>query len=305
MVKIIDEYTKLLIARGLSKLTITNYRSDLNQFSFFLSDQLGYDSIDFVTRATMRLYIYWLNQKGLSNRSIARKITSAKEFFKFSLKNDYIKEDPTKKIIHPKFSVKLPMVFTIPEMFNLIDLPDTKTKYGIRDKAILELIYSSGLRISEVTHITFADIDMDSSTLLVHGKGSKDRQVPIGRMALSAILKYLKIRKKFVKEESKFIFLTKFGTPFSSNSLRAVINVYIQKIARTDGYTVHSIRHSFATHMLEEGASLRTVQVILGHENLTTTEIYTHISLAYAKKEYRKYHPNFNSERDQIKFGFA
>ena len=305
MVKIIDEYTKLLIARGLSKLTIKHYRSDLNQFSFFLSDQLGYNSIDVITRTTMRLYIYWLNQNGLSNRTISRKITTTKQFFNFCLKNNYIKDNPMKKILHPKFTSKLPMVFSLQEMSDLIDLPDLSTKFGIRDKAILEILYSSGLRISEITNITFADLDLDSQILKVHGKGAKDRRVPIGKMALSAISKYLKIRKKFVKTESQYIFLTKFGTQFSANSLREVLNRYIKKIARTGRYTVHSIRHSFATHMLENGANLRAVQMILGHKNLTTTEFYTQISLNHVKKSYGKHHPNFTSERDQLRIGFA
>ena len=304
MVEVINDYMNFLIARGLSKLTIKTYRSDLDQLFNFLAEQLGYNSIDIVTRTTMRLFIAWLNQNKLSNRSICRKISTMRAFFKFCLKNDHIKEDPTKKLIHPKFSTKLPKVFTIKEMFDLLKIPDLSTKFGLRDQAILEILYSSGLRISEVVNITFADLDLDSQILTVHGKGSKDRRVPIGRLAIIAISKYLMIRHKFVKEDSKFIFLTKFGKPFSTNSLREVLNKYIKKFAKTEGYTVHSIRHSFATHMLEEGASLRTVQIILGHENLTTTEIYTQLSLKHLKSSYTKHHPNYHSERDQFKLAF-
>jgi len=304
MSEVLNDYMNFLIARGLSKLTIKTYKSDLDQLFNFLSDQLGYDSIEFVTRTTMRLFISWLNQNKLSNRSISRKISSSKEFFKFCLRNSYVKEDPTKKLIHPKFSTKLPKVFSIQEMFDLIDLPDLSTKFGIRDKAILEVLYSTGMRISEITNITFPDLDIDSQKLKVTGKGNKDRFVPLGRMAVNAVSKYLEIRKKFVIEENEFIFVSKFGTPFSPNSLREVLNKYIKKLARTDGYSVHSIRHSFATHLLEEGASLLAVQKMLGHENPTTTEIYTQLSLRYLKKSYHKYHPNYTSERDQMKLAF-
>ncbi|MDP8204079.1 MAG: tyrosine recombinase XerC [Candidatus Tenebribacter mawsonii] len=304
MVEVINDYMNFLIARGLSKLTIKTYRSDLDQLFNFLAEQLGYNSIDIVTRTTMRLFIAWLNQNKLSNRSISRKISTTKEFFKFCVRYHHIDEDPTKKLIHPKFSTKLPKVFTIKEMFDLLKIPDLSTKFGLRDQAILEILYSSGLRISEVVNITFADLDLDSQILTVHGKGSKDRRVPIGRLAIIAISKYLMIRHKFVKEDSKFIFLTKFGKPFSTNSLREVLNKYIKKFAKTEGYTVHSIRHSFATHMLEQGAHLSTVQKILGHENPTTTQIYTQLSIVYQREAIRKYHPINHSERDQFKLAF-
>jgi len=304
MVEVINDYINYLIARGLSKLTIKTYRSDLDQLIDFLKTQIGYFSFQSVSHTTLRFFVRWLNQNKLSNRSICRKISTMKEFFKYCLKNDHIQQNPTKKLVYPKFSTKLPMVFSIQEMFDLIDLPDISNKYGIRDKAILEVLYSTGMRISEITNIVFADLDLDSQKIKVTGKGNKDRIVPLGRMAVKAITKYLKIRKKFIVEENEFIFVSKFGTQFSPNSLREVLNKYIKKIARTDGYSVHSIRHSFATHMLENGAHLSTVQKILGHENPTTTQIYTQLSIVYQREAIRKYHPINHSERDQFKLAF-
>jgi len=304
MVEVINDYMNYLIARGLSKLTLKTYKFDLDQLLKFLYYQMQYTSIQSVSHTTLRFFIRWLNQNNLSNRSICRKISTMREFFKFCLRNNHITDDPTKKLVHPKFSTKLPMVFSIQEMFDLIDLPDLSTKYGIRDKAILEVLYSTGMRISEITNIVFADLDLDSQKIKVTGKGNKDRFVPLGRMAVTAVSKYLRIRKQFVKNENEFVFLTKFGTQFSSNSLREVLNIYIKKQAKTEGYTVHSIRHSFATHMLEQGSHLITVQKILGHENPTTTQIYTQLSIAYQRKAINKYHPINHSERDQFKLAF-
>ena len=304
MVEVINDYMNYLVARGLSKLTIKTYKLDLDQLLKFLRSQFQFSSFNSVSRSTLRFFISWLNQNNISNRTISRKISTMREFFKFCLRNDHIQKNPTEKLCNPKFSVKLPHVFSIKEMFDLIDLPNISTKYGIRDKAILEVLYSTGMRISEITNMTFADLDLDSQQLKVTGKGNKDRIVPLGRMAVGAVSKYLKIRKKFVTEENDFIFLSKFGVQFSSNSLREVLNKYIKKLARTDGYSVHSIRHSFATHMLEQGARLSTVQKILGHENLTTTQMYTQLSIVYQREAIRKYHPINHSERDQIKLAF-
>ncbi len=304
MVEVINDYMNYLVARGLSKLTIKSYKLDLDQLLKFLRSQFQFSSFNSVSRSTLRFFISWLNQNNLSNRTISRKISTMREFFKFCLRNDHIQKNPIEKICNPKFSVKLPHVFSIKEMFDLIDLPDVSNKYGIRDKAILEVLYSTGMRISEITNMTFADLDLDSQQLKVTGKGNKDRFVPLGRMALSAVAKYLRIRNKFIIEENEFIFISKFGTQFSPNSLREVLNKYIKKIARTDGYSVHSIRHSFATHMLENGACLRTVQIILGHENLTTTEIYTQLSLIYVRKSYDKYHPINTSAHNQLELAF-
>lgn len=304
MVEVINDYMNYLIARGLSKLTIKTYKIDLDQLLKFLKSQFQFSSFNSVSRSTLRFFISWLNQNNLSNRTISRKISTMREFFKFCFRNDHIQKNPTEKLIYPKFSIKLPNFFTIKEMFDLIDLPDLSTKYGIRNKAILEVLYSTGMRISEITNVVFADLDLDSLQIKVFGKGNKDRIVPLGRMAIKAVSNYLKIRKEFIIEENVFIFVSRFGTQFSPNSLREVLNIYIKKIAKTDGYSVHSIRHSFATHMLERGAHLSTIQKILGHENLTTTEIYTQLSLIYVRKSYDKYHPINTSQRDQMKLAF-
>lgn len=305
MLQILNDYTNFLIARGLSRLTVIHYKSDLKQLITFLIEDLGYESFNLVTHTTLRFFISALNQRKLSNRSIARKISTIKEFFKFCRNQNVITDDPTKKLIYPKFSVKLPKVFTVREMFDLLELPDRSSIYGIRDRAILEIIYTCGLRISELIKITFADLNLKDRVILIHGKGAKDRIVPIGIIAIKATRKYLKIRKRFPVKDENVVFLTRFGTKFSSGSLRVVLNIYIKKQARSEGYTVHSIRHSFATHMLENGANLLAVQKILGHENPSTTQVYTQLSVNYQKEAVRSFHPNYHSEREQLKLAYA
>lgn len=311
MTDIINQYLNYLTVRGLAQGTIRMYRSDLNQLSNFLQSKLDLDAITGITHTYLRYFFHSLSDLKLSKRSIARKISSIREFFKFCLNRDLIDKDPTRKLIYPKFSTKLPMVFTIQEMTDLINLPDTSTNYGKRDKAILEVMYSTGCRISELANIKLPDIDFDRCMIKVLGKGNKDRFVPIGKMAVIALKQYLSVRKslfpysrKSEMDVNKYLFISKNGNQLSSNVLRGIMNGYISQIAKTDGYTPHSIRHSFATHMLECGASLMTVKEILGHENVSTTEIYTRLSITYQKKAYCQYHPIIHSQRDQIEADF-
>ena len=311
MTDIINQYLNFLTARGLAQGTIIVYRSDLNQLSNFLQSKLDLEVITGITHTYLRFFFNSLYELKISKRSIARKISSLKEFFKFCLSRDFIKNDPTKKLIYPKFTAKLPKVFTIKEMTDLIELPDTTTKLGLRDKAILEVMYSTGIRISELSNIKLVDVDFSRALIKVLGKGNKDRFVPIGKMAIIALKKYLKIRKSIFPysrrseiDTNNYLFISKNGNQISINNHRMIINRYISQIARTDGYSPHSIRHSFATHMLECGANLRTVQVILGHENASTTELYTRLSITYQKEAYHNFHPLYHSERDQIKAEF-
>jgi site-specific recombinase XerD len=197
----------------------------------------------------------------------------------------------------PKFEKKLPKHFTLHEIEDLLNIPDLNDNFGIRNKAILELIYSCGMRISEVCHCQMSQLDLGQRIIRIRGKGNKERIVPIGRKAIQAIKRYLKIRTSFISRESdSSLFLSKSGKPISENVMREILERYIILVAKTKGYSPHSIRHSFATHLLERGADLRAVQEMLGHSNLSTTEIYTHLSLRDLKKVYQQAHPRSNKK---------
>jgi site-specific recombinase XerD len=327
----IQKFNKYLYVQGLSSHTLRAYNSDLSQFYEYLKEQLKADLFEIkeISRKMVRNFIYYLNDKKISNRAITRKIATIKSFFAFCKRYKIIDENPIKDLSTPKFPKFFPKFFTIKEMEQLIELPGTKTKFGIRDKAILEVAYSCGLRISEISNLRLENTCLIRKVVKVTGKGSYERWLPLGKYSVKAMRKYLKIRKEFIDKEqiqfdftnnisigpdkaneqlkkkvskkrrrvssnTGYVFLTKSGNRISPDVLREILNGYIQKIAREPGYTPHSIRHSFATHLLENGACLRAIQIMLGHRFVSTTELYTHLSLGYLKKSYIKNHPRSN-----------
>ncbi|MDI3504667.1 MAG: integrase/recombinase XerD [Candidatus Cloacimonadota bacterium] len=196
------------------------------------------------------------------------------------------------RIRRPKYERKLPRFFSEEEMSVLLRIPDTSTKIGVRNRAILEILYSCGLRLSELAGLRLMDIDQGKKIIRVIGKGNKQRLVPLGSYALQALQDYLKLRPQFEQSySSDKVFLTHTGKDFDRIQLRTILMRYIQLIAREKGYSPHTIRHSFATHLLARGADLRTIQEMLGHSELSTTEIYTHLSLEDIKEAYEKGHP--------------
>jgi site-specific recombinase XerD len=197
----------------------------------------------------------------------------------------------------PKFDKTLPKYFSEKEMEALLNIPELSTKFGVRNKAILELIYSCGMRISEIADCRMNQIDLNTKIIRIIGKGNKERLVPIGRMAIKAIKSYMRIRNQFVSKDSDdTLFLSKSGKSLSADEIREILERYIMLVAKTKGYSPHSIRHSFATHLISHGADLRAVQEMLGHSNLSTTEIYTHLSLKDLKKVYNQAHPRSKKE---------
>ncbi len=296
----ITQYIRTLISRGLSKNTIKSYEKDLLQLMNFLAKYFENEQVDLnsVSRLYLRDFLRSLSLKGRNNRTLARKATVIKNFFSFCEKNDLIKINSAENLQIPKFEKKLPKHFTEIEMEDLLSIPDLSSKFGVRNKAILELLYSSGLRISELANATIYRLDLDSKLIKIIGKGNKERIVPIGKKAVRALKSYLKIRTQFYspvkgeqKEISDTLFLSKSGKPLTSDELREILDKYIRLVAKTKGYSPHSIRHSFATHLITNGADLRAVQEMLGHSNLSTTEIYTHLSLKDLKKVYERAHP--------------
>jgi site-specific recombinase XerD len=290
----IDSYTRFLISKGSSQHTLTAYCGDLAQFSGFLVKYFPNGIIDLskIERLFLRDFLRWLKNEGRSNRTLARKAATLKNFFKFCLNQGYITKDPAQYLKIPKYEKKLPMFFTEQEMLDILRIPDLNTIAGIRDRAILELMYSCGLRISEVVSLKINNLDFHNRIIKVMGKGKKERIIPFGKECRKALKQYAKVRPDFLPDpKEKTFFLNKKGLPLSTNDTRYALDRYLHLVAQTKGYTPHSIRHAFATHLLEHGADLKGVQEMLGHENLSTTEIYTHLSLEEVKKVYRQAHP--------------
>jgi len=295
----ITQYIRTQISRGLSEHTIKAYESDLNQLEEFLKKYFENEEIkvEQISRLFLRDFMRHLSVNSRSNRTLARKATTIKNFFQFCERNKIIYTNPAANLKIPKFEKHLPKYFTEIEIEALLNIPDLTSKFGIRNKAILELIYSSGMRISEIANCTLQQIDLNEKIIRVIGKGNKERIVPVGKKAIKAIKNYLHIRNQFhLPEKGELkrisnIFLSKSGKSLSSDELREILDRYIILVAKTKGYSPHSIRHSFATHLLSHGADLRAVQEMLGHSNLSTTEIYTHLSLKDLKKVYEQAHP--------------
>ncbi len=280
----IEKFLRYLeIERNASEHTILNYRHDLEEFRSFLKD-IDVASIDYLF---VRKYLAHLKEKNLTVRSVSRKLSSLRSLFKFLIKEGYIKINPTDSIVSPKQEKLLPKFLTEEDMVRLIEAPDTATVKGLRDRAMLETLYSTGMRISELVAMREDDVDFIGSTVKVFGKGKKERMLPIGDRALRAIRSY--IEKRGV--QNRMIFLNKNKKPLGARGIRKVINAYIIKISLKVHVSPHTMRHSFATHLLNRGADLRSVQELLGHVNLSTTQIYTHLTTDKLKSVYEKAHP--------------
>ena len=300
MQKEIDKYLRYLLSKGSSKHTLSAYRKDLEQFQVFMVKYFpnGIIRLNEIKRLYLRDFLRWLRNEGRSNRTLARKATTLKNFFLFCLKEDLIESDPSQYLKIPRYEKKLPHYFTEPEMQKLITIPDQSNKFGIRNRAMLEVMYSCGLRISEVSNLQTKNIDFTNRLLKVFGKRRKERLIPFGKECRKALKRYKKIRAEFnPSAKERIFFVSKSGIPLTPEEVREILQKYLVIVAQTSGYTPHSIRHAFATHLLEHGADLRGVQEMLGHENLSTTEIYTHLSLEEVKKVYKQAHPRSEEKK--------
>lgn len=298
----LEEYLNYLKALGKSLNTREAYERDLQQFFAYILDKYGNAlSLAEVDRYIIRDFMGYLYESlGNSNRSISRKLTSLKGFFKYAVHNHWIPNNPALIIKNPKFEKKVPQFFSEKDMELLLSLPDLSSKFGVRNLAILELFYSSGLRISELTILTTESIDFYKKIIRVHGKGDKTRLIPVGSKAIEAIESYLAIRDSFKSKYSEnILFLSKSGRPLDRNELLEILNQYISLVAQRKGYSVHTLRHTFATHMLSNGADLRAIQEMLGHANLSTTEIYTHVTMTDLSKTVNLLHPRSKPKKDK------
>ncbi len=287
MKRYIEKFIRYLqIEKGVSVHTVRNYTIDLMEFSKFLGDK----QVETVEYLTLRKFLAHLRSINLNKSSIARRLSCLRSFFRFLIREGYIKTNPISGLSTPKKDRKLPTFMDEDEVAKLLDAPPTKSLAGARDKAILEALYSSGMRVSELTGIDMDNMDFVAEVVKLRGKGKKERLVPIGAQAIGAIRAYRKmLPEKF--SSKKPLFLNKSGKRFSDRSVRRTVKKYITMISEKENISPHTLRHSFATHLLNRGADLRSVQELLGHANLSTTQIYTHVTTERLKEVYDKVHP--------------
>lgn len=288
MIRYIDKFIDYLkIERNASEYTIINYSGDLRDFGKFL----GGASLESVNYLLLRRYLASMRKKNYAKRSTARKLASLRSFFRFLYREGYIKTNPASSITTPKLEKKLPLFLDTGEVIKLIEAPDEKDISGLRDRAILETLYSTGMRVGELVRLNIDNIDFISGVAKVFGKGRKERLAPIGDKALRAIRNYLTKRGIEKLTDKKAVFLNKKGGRLTDRSVRRVVEKYIKRVSLREGVSPHTLRHSFATHLLNRGADLRCVQELLGHANLSTTQLYTHVTTKRLKEVYEKSHP--------------
>jgi tyrosine recombinase XerC len=277
----------LQIEKNASDHTVTNYKIDLKEFSETIKDK----PLEQITHLDVRLFLAKMKEKNFSKNSIARKMACLRSFFKFLYREGYIKSNPAVSLSTPKIDKKLPLFLSTNDVVKLLESPDPSDDMGLRDRAILETLYSTGIRVGELVGLDKEDIDFISGVLKVYGKGKKERLVPIGDRALRAIKAYFEKIKVNDINEKKPVFLNKSKRRVSDRAVRRIVDKYIRKTSLNENVSPHTLRHSFATHMLDGGADLRSVQELLGHANLSTTQIYTHVTTDRLKSIYEKVHP--------------
>ncbi len=283
----------LLLEKKYAQHTVTAYQTDLNQFKTFCQENFNVNNIDNANYAVIRSWIVNLVEQGLTAKSVNRKISSLKAYYKFLLKTQTIKANPLAKHIPLKTTKNIQIPFSKEEVNTvLFKLPFTPDFEGVRDRLIIELFYSTGMRRSELIHLTINSIDLQSKTIKILGKRNKERVVPLLPSAIQLIEQYLPMRESVKKDEkNEWFFLTKTGNKMYPNLVYRIINHYFSKASSKAKKSPHIMRHTFATHLLNEGADLNSVKELLGHASLASTQVYTHNSIEELKKVYQKAHP--------------
>lgn len=277
----------LKVEKNASRHTITNYIVDLRTFEAFLAGK----DIDTVDHFVLRRYLADMRARNLAKRTIARKLASLRSFFRFLYREGYSKSNPTTALSTPKLDKKLPVFLDVDKAAKLVQCPPTDSVGGLRDRAILETLYSTGMRVSELVGMNAGKVDLIGGVVKVFGKGNKERLTPIGEPAVAAIRRYLDNRGERLVKDKDAIFLNKAGRRLTDRSVRRIVDKYVRQCSIQEKISPHSLRHSFATHLLDRGADLRSVQELLGHANLSTTQIYTHVTTERLKAVYDKAHP--------------
>ncbi|GAA0416332.1 MAG: site-specific tyrosine recombinase XerD [Bacillota bacterium] len=288
-----DFYHYLLIERGLSDNTLTSYRRDLTAYIDFIKTSVNKANWEQVTRNDITNFLYVLKDDGKSSATIARHISSIRAFHQFLIREQVVTHDASLHIETPKKERKLPDVLSIQEIEALLSLP-SDTALHIRNKAMLELLYATGLRVSEMIHLKISDLHLTMGFVQCFGKGAKERIVPLGNVAIQAVENYLQqARGKLIKRQgdSNILFVNQHGKPLTRQGFWKILKKAALEAGIHKKITPHTLRHSFATHLLENGADLRLVQEMLGHVDISTTQIYTHVTKARLKDIYMNYHP--------------
>ncbi len=295
MHRFLREFIKYIkLERRYSDNTIEAYQNDLRQFELFLKEYFHTDSVNWplIDKRIIRGYLGWLSMQNLRKISIARKLASIKSYFKFLTRHDYLEINPTLTTRTPKFEKRLPEFLSIEHMETLMEMPEEDSFEGIRDRAMLELFYAAGIRRAELIDLKLSDLMLDQNLIKVTGKGDKQRVIPISGYARDKLEKLLKIRIRYAHADVDNIFILKSGKKMYPMIVHRNISKYLGKVSEIKKKSPHVLRHTFATHLMNQGADIRAVKDLLGHANLSTTQIYTHVS----EKDFRK----FNNPLDDL-----
>ncbi|CAG9622368.1 site-specific tyrosine recombinase XerD [Sutcliffiella rhizosphaerae] len=283
----------LMVEKGLANNTVVSYERDLKSYILFIKNVEEIHTLDEVSRTTILQFLKFLNENGKSSKTIARHIASIRSFHQFLLREKVTNQDPTVHIDRPKQEQKLPQVLAVEEVQALLEVPDVHKMYGKRDKAMLELLYATGIRVSELISLNVSDVHLAMGFIRCIGKGNKERIIPLGKLAQEAIQIYIEesrpqLRKK---KTTDALFLNHLGNRLSRQGFWKILKKLTKEAGIEKELTPHTLRHSFATHLLENGADLRAVQEMLGHADISTTQIYTHVTKNRMKDVYSRFHP--------------
>jgi len=296
MEKINDYLFYLKFERRMSKNTVESYGRDLIYWQNFLSDR----KLEEVSRDDLFDFVVSLHEEGLSNRTVARMLSAIKGFYRYLQRLELIEDNPADFVDSPQYLHKLPDVLSLEEVEALLNSADENAQ-DKRDSCIIEFLYSCGLRVSELCALKLGDLSREARVIRVFGKGAKERLVPVGEQALRRLREYLPVRAECLsgKTDNNAVFLSRLGRPLSRVSIWSIVKKRAQKAGIQKKISPHSLRHSFATHLLNNGASIRSVQEMLGHADISTTEIYTHVSAKLLIDTHNRYHPFGQTKRDK------
>lgn len=286
----------LSLEKNASEHTVKSYREDLNQALTFFREQGGVRGQEprQISTRHVRAYLAWLHEQQYSKATIARRMAAVRSWFRFLCRQGVVEGNPADGLRSPRQEKKLPHFLSEEDLNRLLEKPPLGTPLGLRDRAILETLYSAGVRVSELTGLNVEDVDLDSGLAVVRGKGKRERLAPLGRPALAALKRWLPWREEVAKKKHRAtpaVFLNKNGSRLTSRSVGRLLEKYLALAGLDPRTSPHTLRHSFATHLLDRGADIRSVQELLGHRSLGTTQIYTHVTTSRLKESYHQAHP--------------